>query len=80
VPQPRRPPLNRPPDFSRFWAATLEELERVPAAVERSRERLENRILLERLAFDSLGGARIRGYLLRAQGGAPRPLVFHGHG
>jgi cephalosporin-C deacetylase len=76
----RRPPLSRPPDFSRFWAATLEELERVPAAVERSRDRVENRILLERLAFDSLGGARIRGYLLQEQGDAPRPLVFHGHG
>jgi cephalosporin-C deacetylase len=80
VPQPRRPPLSRPPDFSRFWEATLEELERVPPAVERSRGRVENGILLERLAFDSLGGARIRGYLLRKQDGAPRPLVFHGHG
>jgi cephalosporin-C deacetylase len=77
---PRRPPLTRPPDFSRFWEATLEELERVPPAVERSRDRIEDGILLERLAFDSLGGPRIRGYLLRAEGGAPRPLVFHGHG
>jgi cephalosporin-C deacetylase len=80
VPQPSHPPLSRPPDFSHFWAATLEELERVPPAVERRRERAEHGVLLERLAFDSLGGARIHGYLLRKQGGGPRPLVFHGHG
>jgi cephalosporin-C deacetylase len=80
MPQRRGPPLSRPPDFSRFWAATLDELERVPPAVERGPDRVENRFLLERLSFNSLGGARIRGYLLHEKGGPPRPLVFHGHG
>jgi cephalosporin-C deacetylase len=80
MPELHRPPLARPPDFTRFWAATLEELKRVPPAVERGRDRVENGIVLEYLAFDSLGGARIRGYLLREEGGGPRPLVFHGHG
>lgn len=80
MPQPHRPPLNRPPDLGDFWQRTLEELEQISAAPQRRPVRCEDEILLEELSFNSLGGARIYGYLLRDKRGATRPLVVHGHG
>jgi cephalosporin-C deacetylase len=67
-------------DFSEFWSATLEELDRTPPTVERVPAATRAGIGLEWLSFASLGGARIHGYLLRWTDGAPRPLVVHGHG
>ena len=71
----------RPPDFATFWEKTQVQLGRVPPNV--SREPLvsgDGALLFERLAFDSLDEARVSGYVIRWEDGAPRPLVVHGHG
>ena len=71
----------RPPDFATFWEKTQVQLGRVPPNV--SREPLvsgDSALLFERLAFDSLDEARVSGYVIRWEDGAPRPLVVHGHG
>jgi cephalosporin-C deacetylase len=76
-----QPPLTRPPDFEPFWEKTREELGRTSPAV--SREPLEAEdpaLVFERLAFDSLGGARVSGYAIRWRDEVPRPLVVHSHG
>ncbi len=76
-----QPPLTRPPDFESFWGKTLTELGRIPSSV--SREPLETEdptLAFERLMFDSLGGGRVSGYLIRWPDEVPRPLVVHGHG
>lgn len=76
-----QPPLTRPPDFESFWEETRAELAGVPPAV--SREPLESRdaaLEFERMAFDSLGGARVSGYAIRWKDSFPRPLVVHSHG
>lgn len=77
-----KPRLTRPHDFSVFWDWTLEELERRPAETERTPEgtAAAGRPALERLAWTSLDGARIHGYLLSWPDETPRPLVVHGHG
>jgi cephalosporin-C deacetylase len=75
------PPLRAPVDFAEFWAGTLAELAAVPAALaSETVDRGPPQLALARLAFSSLGGARIQGYMLRWRDEAPRPLVVHGHG
>ena len=74
------PPLTRPPDFDRFWSATRAELAGVAARPKLERVDAKRGLVLERLTFGSLGGARVHGYVLRATDGAARPLVVHGHG
>jgi cephalosporin-C deacetylase len=74
------PPLRRPADFFEFWSRTLVELDRVPPAVRRAAAVSRFGLRLETLAFASLGGARVHGYLLHHADGAPRPLVIHSHG
>jgi cephalosporin-C deacetylase len=76
-----KPPLTRPPDFEAFWEKTRSELGYVAPSV--SREPLESQdstLGFERLAFASLGGARVSGYALRWKDAVPRPLVVHSHG
>jgi len=75
-----RPPLSRPGDFSAFWSRTHEELEGIPPRLDRQPTGNVAGLQLERFAFDSLGEARIHGYLLRWEDGTPRPLVVHSHG
>ena len=77
---PHVPPLRRPVDFFEFWSRTIHELDRTPPALERQAGGVRAGLALERIAFASLGNARIHGYLLRWADGAPRPLVVHGHG
>jgi cephalosporin-C deacetylase len=77
---PHVPPLRRPVDFFEFWSQTIDELDRTPPALERQAAGVRAGLALERIAFTSLGNARIHGYLLRWADGAPRPLVVHGHG
>jgi cephalosporin-C deacetylase len=75
------PPLTRPPDFESFWERTREELSGTSPAI--SREPLGSKdpaLAFERLAFDSLGGARLSGYAIRWSDDVPRPLVVHSHG
>jgi cephalosporin-C deacetylase len=75
------PPLTRHPDFESFWERTRAELGRIPAAV--SRESLESEdpaLGFEKLSFDSLGGARVSGCMIRWKDDVPRPLVVHSHG
>jgi cephalosporin-C deacetylase len=67
-------------DFFDFWWRTMEELDRVPPVVEREAVAARAGIQLERLAFASLGGVRVHGYLLHGDDGKLRPLVVHGHG
>ena len=82
APGPVPPPApTRPPDFEAFWKKTRAELGRVAPNV--SREPLgpeDGPLRSERLVFDSLGGARVSGYVIRHEDGVPRPLVVHGHG
>ena len=76
-----RPPLTRPPDFESFWEKTRAELELVPPNASRESLGSEDSALeFERLAFDSLGGARVAGYAIRWKDAVPRPLVVHSHG
>jgi len=75
-----RPLPSRPGDFSAFWSWTRKELERIPPRLDHQSTDKVGGLRLERLAFDSLGGARIHGYLLRWEDGTPRPLVVHSHG
>lgn len=72
----------RPPDFDAFWERTVGELRGVPhdATTELVEEPGDSRPALERVSFRSLGGALVRGYLLRWTDGADRPLVVHSHG
>ena len=75
------PAPTRPPDFEAFWEKTRVELGRVAPNVYREPLGPEDGPLRsERLAFDSLGGARVSGYVILHEDGAPRPLVVHGHG
>ena len=82
APDPVPPPApTRPPDFEAFWKKTRAELGQVAPNV--SREPLgseDGPLRSERLVFGSLGGARVSGYVIRHEDGAPRPLVVHGHG
>jgi cephalosporin-C deacetylase len=80
VPTAPRPPLSRPPDFEAFWAEARAELAAVDAAPEHDLIARKDEIVLERLRFSSLGGARLEGYLLRWETAAMRPLVVHTHG
>jgi len=72
----------RPTDFLRFWQKTLAALEAVPVRLEREEAGGcdGGRLRLEHIAFDSLSGARIRGYFLRPPTGDACPLVVHAHG
>lgn len=76
-----QPPLTRPPDFQAFWEKTRAELGGIPSAVSRETLGSEDPALaFERLSFDSLGGVRVSGYVIRWKDDVPRPLVVHGHG
>lgn len=76
-----QPPLTRPPDFESFWEKTRTELRRIPPAVSRESLGSEDPALeFERLGFDSLGGVRVSGYVIRWKDDVPRPLVVHSHG
>ena len=76
-----QPPLTRPPDFEAFWEKTRAELGRIPPAVSRELLGSDDAALgFERLSFDSLGGARVSGYVIRWKDDVPRPLVVHSHG
>jgi cephalosporin-C deacetylase len=71
---------SRPPDFDGFWQATLDELDQQDPEVEAVEVDRSASCSLAEVGFRSLGGARIEGYLLRWNDGAPRPLLLHGHG
>lgn len=76
-----QPPLTRPPDFESFWEKTRAELGRIPPAISRESLRSEDPALgFERLSFDSLGGVRVSGYVIRWKNDVARPLVVHSHG
>jgi cephalosporin-C deacetylase len=71
---------DRPPDFDGFWRTTLDELDAQDPAVQAVEVGRSASCSLLEVSFRSLGGARIRSYLLRWNDDAPRPLVLHGHG
>ena len=75
-----RPQPRAPGDFSEFWRQTLAELEAVPAEVTRRACERAGGLTLEEIAFRSLGGRRLHGYLLRGREEDARPLVVHAHG
>lgn len=75
------PALTRPPDFDRFWAATLRELDAIDPDVEPHSTLVDpSNLELHVLSFRSLGGARVSMYLVCWRDGRPRPLVVHAHG
>jgi cephalosporin-C deacetylase len=71
---------SRPPDFDVFWQTTLDELDQQDPEVEAVEVKRSASCSLAEVSFRSLGGARIRSYLLRWADDAPRPLVLHAHG
>jgi cephalosporin-C deacetylase len=76
-----RPNAYRPPEFLTFWALTVAELQRAsPAPVVDGRATPEAGLQLDRVAYTSLGGSRISGYLLRPLTGRACPLIVHAHG
>ena len=76
-----KPNTVRPPGFLEFWASTVAKLSKIAPNPEflSVRDR-DDGLRLHHLAYTSLGGARIRGYLLRPISGQPCPLVVHAHG
>lgn len=75
-----RLPGSRPPDFDGFWRTTLDELDSQDPEPEVVPVDGSAGWALAEVAFRSLGGARVRGYLLRWADDTPRPLVLHAHG
>ena len=76
-----KPNTERPPGFLRFWDSTVAELAEIaPKPVILSSRVRDGGLRLHRIAYTSLGGVRIRGYLLRPISGRPCPLVVHAHG
>ncbi len=75
------PNADRPPGFLGFWQSTTVELAEIaPNPMVLSCQAKKDGLTLHHVAFDSLGGSRIRGYLLRPDSGQPCPLVVHAHG
>ena len=76
-----KPNAVRPPGFLGFWDSTVAELAQIAPNPEILSSRTgDDRLTLHHLAYRSLGGTRIRGYLLRPISGQPCPLVVHAHG
>lgn len=76
-----KPNVDRPPDFLRFWALTVAELQAMaPRPLVTSESTLDAGIHLSEVAYSSLGGATIAGYLLRPATVHQRPLIVHAHG
>ena len=76
-----KPNTVRPPGFLQFWDSTVAELSKIAPNPEfLSIHDRNDGLRLHHLAYTSLGGARIRGYLLRPISGQPCPLVVHAHG
>jgi cephalosporin-C deacetylase-like acetyl esterase len=75
-----RPAGTRPPDFDGFWRTTLDELDAQDPDVHVVEVYRSPSCTLLEVDFCSLGGARIRSYLLRWTDDAPRPLIVHAHG
>ncbi|MFH1070448.1 MAG: acetylxylan esterase, partial [Candidatus Glassbacteria bacterium] len=71
---------SRPPDFDRFWQATLDSLQRVPLAAEVIPDSLRStgQVSVYRVSFASLHGVRVHGwYTLPRRRQAPyAALVF----
>lgn len=73
-----KPELNLPPDFVEFWDMTRSELDAVDPAVAVLDTAQHDGVSVSHLEFASLGGVRVRGYLLRHD--EPRPMIVHSHG
>lgn len=75
------PALNRPEDFSHYWAQTLAALEATAPQLEvRPIQRLEDGLTLSELAFTIQDDTRIHGGMLSWRDTLPRPLVITTHG
>ena len=70
-----------PDDFETFWERTVAELDSIgpDTDVGRLQSPLPG-VVLERVAYRSLGDVPICGYLLRQDGASRRPLIVHTHG
>ena len=76
-----KPNTARPTGFLGFWGSTVAELAEIAPDPEiLPAQARDDGLTLHRLAYTSLGGIRIRGYLLRSISGQPCPLVVHAHG
>lgn len=75
------PSLTRADNFLSFWQETLEQLNAVPFNIEIiDREETDDGLLLQRIAFKSLGNATIHAYFLTPQDSKSGPLVVYTHG
>lgn len=76
-----KPNVDPPPDFLRFWALAVAELQAIaPRPIVTRETELDAGATLYDVTYVSLGGAEITGYLLRPATVQPRPLIVHAHG
>ena len=76
-----RPNVYAPPEFSRFWALLVAELQSVaPETVTEDLESPDSNMRLTRILFTSIGGVQIEGYLLCPTTSQACPLIVHAHG
>lgn len=77
-----QPALTARVDFRSFWRDTAAELDKTPIDLDSQRlQRVPYQgLCAHRLAFRSLGNARLRGYSIGWSDDRPRPLVIHAHG
>jgi cephalosporin-C deacetylase len=75
------PPLTCADDFSSFWQETLAGLTKLALAIEvRHREKTNDGLLLQHIAFQSFGDAIIHAYLLSPDNTESSPLIVYTHG
>jgi cephalosporin-C deacetylase len=75
------PLVVEPPEFDRFWKATLGALDELaPKPVMARQTPPAPGMTFDRLSYSSLGNERISGYLLAQDVPEPRPLIVHSHG
>lgn len=76
-----RPPLTRPDNFLEFWQDTLEQLDRLPKAIQTNSSQVtDDGLQLRKLSFQSFDNALIHAYFLTPQSIESGPLIIYTHG
>ncbi|WP_455366785.1 acetylxylan esterase [Kaarinaea lacus] len=75
------PPLTSPEDFPAFWQGTLEQLNKLPKAIQINADQtMDDGLQLKKLSFQSFDNAFIHAYLLTPQSVDEGPLIVYTHG